>query len=389
MRLILYSLIAVGGVLFALALTMVFKNDDVVKTKLQGRHIERASAPIKQLEMRADAKALTLQPEVSAPAGLTIDIARIKPDGAAVFAGTASPNAIIRIFEEKVILGKTVADLAGEWVIVLERSLAAGQHLILIAMESDDGSMEIATRSLAVEVYKNASAKPLVALLPETATEVPVLIQSPDDSAPATSKTSVMDTKNTIAGQQKEAVKAAVSSSNDFVGEGALSGRAGTKSSLAVIFPTAITWRDASRILISGSSKGGVRIIVTDADGLFGEALVLTDGAWQIGGTLALKTVQHSLKFSLLDDIDNVVARYNLPVKSRDLAKGKDGSLLIVVNKGDALWRIAYRRFGDGYRYVDIVRRNQKNIANPDLSYPKQIFVLPKSEVNAKYETKQ
>ena len=321
MRLILYSLIAVGGVLFALALTMVFKNDDVVKTKLQGRHIERASAPIKQLEMRADAKALTLQPEVSAPAGLTIDIARIKPDGAAVFAGTASPNAIIRIFEEKVILGKTVADLAGEWVIVLERSLAAGQHLILIAMESDDGSMEIATRSLAVEVYKNASAKPLVALLPETATEVPVLIQSPDDSAPATSKTSVMDTKNTIAGQQKEAVKAAVSSSNDFVGEGALSGRAGTKSSLAVIFPTAITWRDASRILISGSSKGGVRIIVTDADGLFGEALVLTDGAWQIGGTLALKTVQHSLKFSLLDDIDNVVARYNLPVKARDLAK--------------------------------------------------------------------
>ena len=41
--------------------------------------------------------------------------------------------------------------------------------------------------------------------------------------------------------------------------------------------------------------------------------------------------------------------------------------------------RIAYRRFGDGIRYVDIVRRNQRDIVDPDLIYPKQIFAVPKS----------
>ena len=112
---------------------------------------------------------------------LTIDLARVKPDGAAVFAGTAAPNAKIRIFEGDILLGETIANANGEWVIVLEKSLAAGQHLISVAMERSDGTTEMADRSLAVEIYQDTETKPLVALLPETATEVPVLIQSPDD----------------------------------------------------------------------------------------------------------------------------------------------------------------------------------------------------------------
>jgi len=50
----------------------------------------------------------------------------------------------------------------------------------------------------------------------------------------------------------------------------------------------------------------------------------------------------------------------------------------VIVNKGDALWRIAYRSFGKGVRYIDIVRKNTGDIDNPDLIYPNQIFALPK-----------
>jgi nucleoid-associated protein YgaU len=66
-------------------------------------------------------------------------------------------------------------------------------------------------------------------------------------------------------------------------------------------------------------------------------------------------------------------------MRSRDLQKGLDGSQLVVVNKGDALWRIAYRSFGEGVRYIDIVRKNTSDINNPDLIYPNQIFSLPKN----------
>ena len=81
----------------------------------------------------------------------------------------------------------------------------------------------------------------------------------------------------------------------------------------------------------------------------------------------------------MVTDKGKITANYTLPLSARDLAKGQNGTPLVVVNKGDALWRIAYRQFGDGIRYVDIVRRNQRDIEDPDLIYPKQIFAVPKS----------
>ena len=43
----------------------------------------------------------------------------------------------------------------------------------------------------------------------------------------------------------------------------------------------------------------------------------------------------------------------------------------------DALWRIAYSSYGEGVRFVDIVRRNAGAISDPDLIFPNQIFTIP------------
>ena len=290
---------------------------------------------------------------------VVLDIARVKPDGLALFAGTAVPAARIRIFEGDLLLAETLADANGEWVIVMEKPLAPGQHLMSVAMERPDGTTKLTARSIAVEVYEDQDAKPLVALLPETATEVPLLIQSPDD-APAADVTKEAPVRESLAG--------------DMAGAEARS-----SASLAGLAPTAIVWRDQGRILISGRSSGGVRVTALADDNLFGEALVLADGVWQIAGALDVARSTHRLHFTLSDNLNNVMASYDLPLKSRDLAKAKDGSPLVVVNKGDALWRIAYRSLGAGVRYVDIVRRNHGDITNPDLIYPKQIFAVPKS----------
>ena len=184
MRSILYILFAVGGVLVAIALSMVLLDDEgdqQVQPQSPSIELSKPAADKAETSDRKDS-GTSLQPPNATPAApLTIDLARVKPDGAAVFAGTAAPNAKIRIFEGDILLGETIANANGEWVIVLEKSLAAGQHLISVAMERSDGTTEMADRSLAVEIYQDTETKPLVALLPETATEVPVLIQSPDD----------------------------------------------------------------------------------------------------------------------------------------------------------------------------------------------------------------
>ena len=401
MRSILYILFAVGGVLVAIALSMVLLDDEGdQQVQPQSPSIELSQPAADKAERSDKDSGTSLQPPNATPAApLTIDLARVKPDGAAVFAGTAAPNTKIRIFEGDILLGETIANANGEWVIVLEKSLAAGQHLISVAMERSDGTTEMADRSLAVEIYQDTETKPLVALLPETATEVPVLIQSPDDvdkaklAATASEATASEATASEATASEATASEAIVvdpAKADAAMPETAAAapGKAQANSQIAAsqiaaLAPSAIVWRDASRILISGTSRGGVRVAVNDAKGQFGEALVLADGAWQVAGSLDMDIAVNQLRFALFDDANQIIARYDLPVKARDLAKGQDGSPLIVVNKGDMLWRIAYHQLGEGVKYVDIVRRNQQDIADPDLIYPKQIFAVPQSSATA------
>jgi len=46
------------------------------------------------------------------------------------------------------------------------------------------------------------------------------------------------------------------------------------------------------------------------------------------------------------------------------------------VAKGDSLWKIAVRAYGDGYKWVEIARAN--NLANPNIIHAGNILTLPR-----------
>ena len=46
------------------------------------------------------------------------------------------------------------------------------------------------------------------------------------------------------------------------------------------------------------------------------------------------------------------------------------------VAKGDSLWKIAIRAYGDGYKWVEIARENK--ISHPNIIHPGNILVLPR-----------
>ena len=46
------------------------------------------------------------------------------------------------------------------------------------------------------------------------------------------------------------------------------------------------------------------------------------------------------------------------------------------VKKGDCLWTIAVRAYGDGYKWTQIAKAN--NLANPDLIFSGNVFTLPR-----------
>ena len=55
---------------------------------------------------------------------------------------------------------------------------------------------------------------------------------------------------------------------------------------------------------------------------------------------------------------------------------------VVIIRKGDNLWRISRRLYGDGVRYTTIYQANQDQIRDPDLIYPGQVFLTPEGDLN-------
>ncbi len=379
MRYLTYTLVGVGGLIAIAALAVVFLADEepvivepqsdikgemTVGKDLLNDKMNKAEKTTDQNSHTSQTSQAGMNDEPAAAGKIdqgkvqdlpAIDLAQVKPDGQAVFAGQATPGAIITVFEGEILLGETVADDNGEWVVILEKTLAPGQHLVSVAMETMMGEVKLAETTLAIEIVENRDEKPLVAVLPQTENEMPKLLQSPDDRP-----------------LEPTSVGMANGGSNNAPNKG------GGDSTEPTIAPRALVWRDNSELEISGVASGGVRVTATTGSGDFAEALVMENGKWSLFGTIDPLASWMEFSFSIHDETGASIANYILPVTVRDLDVGLDGSEMVVINKGDALWRVAYRSYGEGVRYVDIVRRNAGAIADPNLIYPNQIFALPK-----------
>ena len=301
---------------------------------------------------------------------LVIDIARVQADGMAVFAGRGAPNGTIFITKNGAIFAQNTIDDQGQWVVLPEEPLAPGSHLLRLEMVRIDGTTERADVSLVVQIAENSDEKPLVALVPQTDDQTPVLLQSPDeapdeasDETPSkvTEAAQAKQGDDTTPATQAEQVAEILGQDDIFIQIGSLS------------------WNDGTSLSVHGVASGGDEISGEIA-GLPLETVPLAkSGRWssKVLGNPFETADRQMLTVMLLDDDKQILAQTSLNVARSQLTAGLDGSLMVVVHKGDALWRIAYRSYGEGVRYVDIFRRNADKIDDPDLIYPNQIFAVP------------
>ena len=76
-------------------------------------------------------------------------------------------------------------------------------------------------------------------------------------------------------------------------------------------------------------------------------------------------------------NIPNIASR--MPTSTKITVVEPSGTIATssyVVVKGDSLWNIAVRSYGDGYKWVEIAKANE--LKNPNLIYPGNILVLPR-----------
>ena len=354
MRYLTYILLGVGGLIAIAALAVVFLGDqEPAAVAPQGDTKSEIIADIApqtvtngEVEATTDQSAQTGATDTGATdkpaiAGsvdqdqrqplLAIDLAQVKPDGQAVFAGQAAPGAMITVFEGDILLGETVADDNGEWVVILEKTLAPGQHLVSVAMETTTGETELADATLAIEIAASKDEQPLVAVLPQTENEVPKLLQSPDDKPLEPATITSAETTDTKSGTNTNGEK-----TSDTVTVADTSGTVADQTTAPIIIPSiaprALVWRENNKLAISGVATGGVRVTASTKSDDFAEALVMANGDWSVFGKIDPSVSRLEFRFALYDETGTSVAAYMLPVYVRDLDVGLDGSEMVVIN---------------------------------------------------------
>jgi len=94
----------------------------------------------------------------------SFDIIRVEPSGDTVVAGRAAPGATVELLSNGSVIATTTADAAGEFVLVLEKPLAAGGHDLALRTTGDDGVSIYSNNNVAVAVPEDPSGEVLVVM---------------------------------------------------------------------------------------------------------------------------------------------------------------------------------------------------------------------------------
>ena len=301
-----------------------------------------ASADAGTEEARDDATGasdddLVMEEEVAEAADPEFDVVRVEVTGDAVMAGVGEPGATIVVTSGDDVVGETVADDAGDWVIVTEEPLDPGAHELELTSVNGDGETKQSDTVVVVSVPQEPEADDVLTVMmnDEDGGDIEV-IQGGEDGI-------------------------GISGGGDLALE-------------------SVTYDEEGNVSMGGQATAGDTVVVYVDDRVAGVADV-EDGEWTVALDESVEEGTHSLRVDEVNEEGDVVARLETPFVRATFIMPDASDRLIVIQPGNSLWRIARRSFGRGILYTLIYEANRNQIADPDLIYPGQIFVMPENKV--------
>jgi len=263
---------------------------------------------------------------VTGPGAPSFDVVRIDPTGNMVMAGRARPGAIVVILDGDKEIGRVTADARGEWVFLPTTPVAPGTRQFSLKTIGPDGK-ELSSQNV------------VVMSVPERDGEILIVEQSRDGG-----RSRVLQGPN-APGSGSLTVEAI-----DYAADGTFS--------------------------LSGRADPGSTVQIYLDNEFIGRAVAGENGAWEVQPKSKAVAGKHSIRADQLGLNNNVIARLEVPFVL-DPAQANMAPGEITVVKGNSLWRIARRNYGEGLMYTLIFEANKDQIKNADLIYPGQVFNLP------------
>ncbi|MDC0971079.1 LysM peptidoglycan-binding domain-containing protein [Alphaproteobacteria bacterium] len=419
------------GTFFAIPSDQTKKNDEISNALNSEEITSETSMPDTAGDLGVDSNinksenAVTATTQQEAQAKLQVTMAQVSPDGTSVFGGVGPAGQTVLLFNGDSVIAEAIINEKGDWVAIPETIFEAGSHFIQLAikpnadetdkqetnklsltvvtepvsqnppkLDENEGlpltpnstpatqqsqDAEIADLAVVIDIEENKQDKPLVVFVPKSDTSIPVIVQTPNQFTENQATIKSGDTgivSNDGSDEERLRSVASVLDTADQISN--------IDAEPEFIQIRSLSWENKSTLRLSGFASGGYSMRAYFDDQFI--ASIELDSAptdnkayrWSmVAEALMQPNRNYPLLAELIDKNGNIIKKSSINVSLEALAIGEDGSEMMVIHKGDALWRIAYRAYGQGVRYVDIFKRNNERINDPDLIFPNQIFAIP------------
>ena len=110
---------------------------------------------------------------------LNLQTIRVNPGGDVLIAGKTLPNSELNVISNGKVIAKTLSDNVGEFVIVTENPLSAGDHILAFKITSSEKKIIISNDAIAIKIDNNKDTVPIVAIIDTDGVKATKIIQSP------------------------------------------------------------------------------------------------------------------------------------------------------------------------------------------------------------------
>ncbi|MCZ7860423.1 LysM peptidoglycan-binding domain-containing protein [Agrobacterium salinitolerans] len=303
-----------------------------------------------------------------APLTSSVQVTAVEFEGSKIFvAGSAPAGSTVRALVDDKEIGKSITEASGHFVVEGDVELSVGSHIITVEELNADGAAKLRVR---VPFERPQTDQATVAMqtpsAPSSATAT---------AAPAENQSTASD-RATFEKLRDDVAKAFGILSNLYKDQAtpaldqAIAGRSAVVIGLKSLseFRTAAA-TDPAFTAFAGDITAKARQLLTSVEAWPNDVAAIGKGIASLASRLA------ELHITAPAAPAPQAPAGPQTFEQAPLAESQNS---VIIRRGDTLWQISRRVYGQGVRYTTIYLANEDQIKNPDLIEPGQIFGVPK-----------
>ncbi|OOO25520.1 LysM peptidoglycan-binding domain-containing protein [Agrobacterium sp. YIC 4121] len=310
----------------------------------------------------------TAAPSAAAPLTSSVQVTAVEFEGSKIFvAGSAPAGSTVRALVDDREIGKSITEASGHFVVEGDVDLSVGSHIITVEELNADGTAKVRVR---VPFER-----------PQT-DQATVAMQTPSASSSATATAAPAENQSTASDRaafeklRTDVAKAFGILSNLYKDQPtpaldqAIAGRSAVVIGLKSLseFRTAAATEPAFTAF-AGDITAKARQLLTSVEAWPNDVAAIGKGIASLASRLA------ELHITAPAAPAPQAPAGTQTFEQAPLAESQNS---VIIRRGDTLWQISRRVYGQGVRYTTIYLANEDQIKNPDLIEPGQIFGVPK-----------